>query len=94
MEILLAVNRCLELLAPSSSSSHLVNRLFGGWRVWAWISLPLAYGLYVFGFQSTSSFSGIVFAWMFYPHYGYVEQTQFGDVVQLRDFLTYSRLSK
>jgi hypothetical protein len=82
MEILLAVNRCLELLAPSSSSSHLVDHLFGGCRAWAWVALPLAYGLYVFGFQSPGSFNGLVFAWMFYPHYGYVEQTLFGDAVR------------
>jgi hypothetical protein len=42
--------------------------------------------LYVFGFQHPGTFNGLVFAWMAYPHFGYVEQTQFGDVVQFREF--------
>jgi hypothetical protein len=78
VEILLALNRCLAFLfAPRNVG----DRLFGGWRVWAWLSLPLVYGLYVTVFQKTVAFNGTVFAWMFYPHQGYADQGQFGDVV-------------
>jgi hypothetical protein len=78
VEILLSANRCLELLC----SSHFVDRLFGGRRTWVWLSLPLAYGLYISGFQSPTSFNGILFTWLLYPHYGYLDQqTHFGDTV-------------
>jgi hypothetical protein len=69
LEVMLAANRCLELLVPG----HLVDRLFGGWRVWAWIALPLGYGLYIAVCQKAAAFTGVLFAWVFIPHYGYMD---------------------
>ena len=71
MEILLAVNRCVEFCFSSSKEA-----LFKGWRTWLWMIAPFIYGLYVLGFEKHASFSAIYFAWFLDPHIGYFTPSQ------------------
>jgi hypothetical protein len=67
LEVMLAANRCLELLC----TEHVVDALFKGWRTWMWMAVPTAYGLYIFFFEKPIVFSGLYSAWLFNPHVGY-----------------------
>ena len=71
VEILLAVNRCVEFGFP-----HATKRLFQGWRVWLWMMPPLIYGLYTLFFEKHAAFSAIYFAWFMDPHVGYFPTSQ------------------
>jgi hypothetical protein len=65
---MLAVNRCLELMLPA----HRMETLFGGWRTWVLMALPIGYGLAIFLFdRAVLIFNGHYFAWFFDPHTGY-----------------------
>ena len=88
VEVLLAVNRCVEICSPRFG-----KLFFRGWRTWfhffsaiipwiyppkqhilrLWMIPPTAYGIYVFFFTEPVIFSGTVFSWFFNPHLGYLD---------------------
>ncbi|CAK5091024.1 unnamed protein product [Meloidogyne enterolobii] len=70
MEVVLAINRCAELW-----SSVLADKLFNGKKLFAWISIPVIYGLAMAFFTKTVAFSSIYFGWFFNPHLSYIEDT-------------------
>ena len=65
IEILLAVNRCVEV----GFSKH-SDRIYGSYRTWLWILPTGFYALYIFLFEKPTVFSGIGFAWFFSPFIG------------------------
>ena len=65
IEILLAMNRCVEV----DFSKH-SDRIYGGYRTWLWILPTGFYALYIFLFEKPTVFSGIGFAWFFSPFIG------------------------
>jgi hypothetical protein len=71
VEVMLATNRCLALLC----SDMFMDRLFKGWRTWAWMAVPTAYGIYVFIFEKSIIFTGIYASWFFNPHIGFANVT-------------------
>ncbi|KAI1695370.1 serpentine type 7TM GPCR chemoreceptor srt domain-containing protein [Ditylenchus destructor] len=68
--IILAVNRCLQVISPEVS-----KKLFFGHRVWYWMCIATCYGLWSCIFTRAVSFNGIFCAWFFNPHTGYIEDT-------------------
>ncbi|CAD5230809.1 unnamed protein product [Bursaphelenchus okinawaensis] len=68
---LLSFNRCCEMY-----SSHVADTLFGGKKVYIWMSGPLIIWLYCFIFTKPLLFNGIAMSWYFNPHYKYFEDTQ------------------
>jgi uncharacterized oligopeptide transporter (OPT) family protein len=68
LELMLAVNRALEMLFHNSS---VVDQFFGGWRAWAWTVLAVGYGIYFSIGQKPVLFNGLLFAWFIRPHFGY-----------------------
>uniref|UniRef100_A0A914MTT9 7TM GPCR serpentine receptor class x (Srx) domain-containing protein n=1 Tax=Meloidogyne incognita TaxID=6306 RepID=A0A914MTT9_MELIC len=68
MEVILAINRCIELL-----SSELARKFFGGKKLLLWLGIPILYGLSISLWSKTVIFSGIYFSWFFNPHIGYIE---------------------
>jgi hypothetical protein len=74
VEVMLALNRSLEIVYGEAA----LEWLFGGWRTWAWMSVPLAYGLYAAGFDHPPLFTGFHFSWFLNPHmvYVYVDPNQ------------------
>uniref|UniRef100_A0A183CFJ9 G protein-coupled receptor n=1 Tax=Globodera pallida TaxID=36090 RepID=A0A183CFJ9_GLOPA len=84
-EILLAFNRCLEL-----SNSWLANLLFGGKRIYLWMSMPTLYGLYFVLFTKPIIFNGIYVTWFQNPHVGYIDsfEDSYRNYVQyIHDFI-------
>lgn len=67
VEILLALNRCIEVGAPGLS-----ELLFEGWRTWLWMVPPAIYAIYVLIFEKMVIYTGLYFAWFFNPHIGYI----------------------
>uniref|UniRef100_A0A915NGF0 Serpentine receptor class gamma n=1 Tax=Meloidogyne floridensis TaxID=298350 RepID=A0A915NGF0_9BILA len=67
-DIILAVNRCVEVISPIWG-----ERLYNGKRAWLWMLPPMIYGLYVLFYTKPILFSGIYFAWFFNPHVGYID---------------------
>ena len=65
IEILLAINRCVEV----GFSKH-SDRIYGGYRTWLWILPTAFYASYIFLFEKPTVFSGIGFAWFFSPFIG------------------------
>uniref|UniRef100_A0A914NGC6 Uncharacterized protein n=1 Tax=Meloidogyne incognita TaxID=6306 RepID=A0A914NGC6_MELIC len=68
MEVILAINRCFELL-----SSELARKIFGGKKLLLWLGLPILYGLSVILWSKPVIFSGIYFSWFLNPHIGYID---------------------
>ncbi|KAH7713641.1 SRT-25 protein [Aphelenchoides avenae] len=66
--ILLAFNRCIDVISQRWS-----DRLFSGGRTWLWLLLPTLYGAHHVVYAGTSYFSGVIGAWHFNPHVGYLE---------------------
>ncbi|KAI6171204.1 Protein CBR-SRT-29 [Aphelenchoides bicaudatus] len=64
--LLLGFNRCCELYGGG-----LGQRIFGGYRFWIWISIPLIYLVYIFVFTPPVTFSSIQMTWLFDPHVDY-----------------------
>ncbi|KAI6175482.1 hypothetical protein M3Y97_00693800 [Aphelenchoides bicaudatus] len=64
--MILGFNRCCELQGGS-----LAKYLFGSWRLYIWMALPITYSLYILWFTPPNLFSGIHMSWFFNPHYGY-----------------------
>ena len=89
MEILLAVNRCVEVGIP-----HATEMLFHGWRTWLWMIPPSAYGLYVLFFEKPAAFTGIYFAWFFDPHIGYFPPSQASAEVSKLNYSTINAKQK
>uniref|UniRef100_A0A1I8B1M0 G_PROTEIN_RECEP_F1_2 domain-containing protein n=1 Tax=Meloidogyne hapla TaxID=6305 RepID=A0A1I8B1M0_MELHA len=67
-DIILAINRCLEVIAPK-----IAEILFKGMRTHIWLIICSLYALYWLFFAKTIVFSGIYFAWFFNPFFGYKE---------------------
>ncbi|KAL3089696.1 hypothetical protein niasHT_020475 [Heterodera trifolii] len=72
-DILLAVNRCVEMSSPVWG-----ERLYHGGRAWLWLIPPLLYATYIAVTQMPVLFSGIYFSWFFNPHVGYIDD--FGTI--------------
>ena len=80
MEIFLALNRCIEI-----GFSRISERLFEGWRTWLWMFPPVLYGFYVFFIEKPVVFTGLFFAWFFYPHVGYLNESVEAQIVSHQD---------
>ncbi|KAF7640496.1 hypothetical protein Mgra_00000319 [Meloidogyne graminicola] len=65
-ELLLAINRCLELLNPK-----LANSIFKGNRTWWLTVFPSIYAVILSLFTAPILFSGLYFSWFFNPYVGY-----------------------
>ncbi|CAK5043193.1 unnamed protein product [Meloidogyne enterolobii] len=68
IEVILAINRCIELL-----SSDMATKIFKGKKLYIWLVIPIIYGLSVITWTKTVAFSGIYFSWFFNPHIGYID---------------------
>ncbi|KAI1710706.1 serpentine type 7TM GPCR chemoreceptor srt domain-containing protein [Ditylenchus destructor] len=69
--ILLALNRCIEILSP-----NLADTLYRGGRTWLWMIPPVLYGLYFALFTKPVMFNGIYMAWFGNPHIGYIDDPE------------------
>uniref|UniRef100_A0A915CUB1 Uncharacterized protein n=1 Tax=Ditylenchus dipsaci TaxID=166011 RepID=A0A915CUB1_9BILA len=70
MDIVLAINRCVEMY-----SENLGHTLFAGKRTWIWLMFPVAYGSYAATFHKTVLFNGLYASSFFYPHLGFLNET-------------------
>ncbi|KAI1732426.1 serpentine type 7TM GPCR chemoreceptor srt domain-containing protein [Ditylenchus destructor] len=66
--IILALNRCIEMISPKLS-----EELFRENRTWCWMCLATLYGFCFVAFTKPVMFNGILCAWFFNPHTGYIE---------------------
>uniref|UniRef100_A0A914HXA1 Serpentine receptor class gamma n=1 Tax=Globodera rostochiensis TaxID=31243 RepID=A0A914HXA1_GLORO len=73
VDILLAINRCVEMTSPIWG-----KRLYNGRRAWLWLIPPSIYAAYIALTQMPVLFNGIYFAWFFNPHVGYIDD--FGTI--------------
>ncbi|KAL3085453.1 hypothetical protein niasHS_008381 [Heterodera schachtii] len=72
-EMLLAINRCMELLRP-----QMAHALFSGNKLRCLFALPICYGFAVAMFTKPTLFSGIYLSWFFNPYVGYTDD--FGKI--------------
>jgi nematode chemoreceptor len=79
-ELLLAINRCLELLHPD-----LAHHIYKGNRTWWLCVIPTIYAITLAFFFEPILFSGLYFSWFFNPYVGYVDD--FGKIVSLIELL-------
>lgn len=70
-DILLALNRCAEAFSPQMNA-----KLFGGRRVYIWLSLITLYGIFFVLFTRPLLFSSIYVSWFFNPHVGYANNVR------------------
>ncbi|KAL3085589.1 hypothetical protein niasHT_037330 [Heterodera trifolii] len=73
VEMLLAINRCMELLRP-----QLAHAIFSGNKLRCLFALPICYGFAVAMFTKPILFSGIYLSWFFNPYVGYTDD--FGQI--------------
>ncbi|KAI3417521.1 hypothetical protein GPALN_013241 [Globodera pallida] len=73
VELLLAINRCMELLRPS-----MAHAIFSGNKAWYLCVIPIAYSTVLCLYTEPILFSGIYFSWFFNPYVGYVDD--FGQI--------------
>uniref|UniRef100_A0A914HP83 Uncharacterized protein n=1 Tax=Globodera rostochiensis TaxID=31243 RepID=A0A914HP83_GLORO len=66
-DLILALNRCLDIVSPRYS--HI---LFSGPRTWLWIAGCSLYAFYWVFFMKPVVYSSISFAWVFYPFTDYL----------------------
>uniref|UniRef100_A0A914H852 G protein-coupled receptor n=1 Tax=Globodera rostochiensis TaxID=31243 RepID=A0A914H852_GLORO len=78
-DLILALNRCLELGAP-----HYARIFFSGRRTTMWIIACSLYALYWTFFKKPVLFSGMFFAWFFNPYVGYRADDQNDFEVRLQ----------
>ncbi|KAL3088994.1 hypothetical protein niasHS_009060 [Heterodera schachtii] len=64
-EMLLAINRCMELLRP-----QLAHSIFSGNKLLCLFALPICYGFAGAMFTKPFLFSGLYFSWVFNPYVG------------------------
>ncbi|KAL3114159.1 hypothetical protein niasHT_010973 [Heterodera trifolii] len=67
-ELLLAINRCLELLAPK-----LAHQIYHGNRTWFLCIVPTVYAIILSLYTPPILFSGLYMSWFFNPYVGYVD---------------------
>ncbi|KAL3082053.1 hypothetical protein niasHT_038383 [Heterodera trifolii] len=73
IEMLLAINRCMELLRP-----QLAHAIFSGNKLRCLFTLSICYGIGMAMFTEPILFSGIYFTWFFNPYVGYTDD--FGKI--------------
>ncbi|KAL3085588.1 hypothetical protein niasHT_037329 [Heterodera trifolii] len=67
-EMLLAINRCMELLRP-----ELAHAIFSGNKLRCLFALPICYSTVMAMFTKSVLFSGIYLSWFFNPYVGYTD---------------------
>ncbi|KAL3082040.1 hypothetical protein niasHT_038370 [Heterodera trifolii] len=72
-EMLLAINRCMELLRP-----ELAHAIFSGKKLRFLFALPIGYAIAMAIFTKPILFSGIYLSWFFNPYVGYTDD--FGKI--------------
>ncbi|KAL3085577.1 hypothetical protein niasHT_037318 [Heterodera trifolii] len=72
-EMLLAINRCMELLRP-----QLAHAIFNGNKLRTLFALPICYGFAMAMFTKPVLFSGIYLSWFYNPYVGYKDD--FGEI--------------
>ncbi|KAL3085579.1 hypothetical protein niasHT_037320 [Heterodera trifolii] len=77
VEMLLAINRCMELLRP-----QLANAIFSGKKLRCLFALPICYGILAVMFTETPLFSAVYLSWFFNPYVGYTDD--FGKITFLQ----------
>ncbi|CAK5043032.1 unnamed protein product [Meloidogyne enterolobii] len=87
MEVILAINRCIELLSSELAKknfwrlknnfieeiSESFSFILTGKRLLFWLGIPLLYGISVVMWEKHGLFSGIYFSWFLNPHIGYID---------------------
>lgn len=63
--MILAINRCVDVLQPPWMST-----LFGGYRTYTWLLLPTIYGLYFMWFTPPLIYTSVYYADFFDPFVG------------------------
>ncbi|KAI6237927.1 hypothetical protein M3Y95_00316300 [Aphelenchoides besseyi] len=63
---ILGLNRCFVLF-----NRNVADLVFGGWRLIFWLSLPLLYMTYMFGFTVPPVFTSILMSYLYDPHFYY-----------------------
>uniref|UniRef100_A0A914I832 G protein-coupled receptor n=1 Tax=Globodera rostochiensis TaxID=31243 RepID=A0A914I832_GLORO len=72
-ELLLAINRCLELVAPKYAL-----RIYHGNRTWWLCVVPSVYALILSLYTPPILFTGLYLSWFFNPYVGYLDD--FGQI--------------
>ena len=80
--ILLAVNRCIDLISP-----ELGQKLFGGKKTVLWLMIPTACFIYFFFFHTSVSFNSNFYAFFFDPFVGTPERHGLVDSEHVRNFI-------
>ena len=80
--VLLAVNRCIDLINP-----ELGQRLFGGKKTILWLMIPTGYFIFFFWFHTTIIFSSNLYAFFFDPFVGSPERNGLVDSEHVREFI-------
>ncbi|KAL3085575.1 hypothetical protein niasHT_037316 [Heterodera trifolii] len=73
IEMLLAINRCMELLRP-----ELAHAIFSGNKLRCLFALPICYSFAITMFTKPVLFSGVYLSWFFNPYVGYTDD--FGEI--------------
>ncbi|KAL3085454.1 hypothetical protein niasHS_008382 [Heterodera schachtii] len=72
-EMMLAIDRCIELLRP-----QLAHAIFSGNKLRCLFALPICYASVMAMFTKSVLFSGIYLSWFFNPYFGYTDD--FGEI--------------
>lgn len=76
--VILAANRCLEMIAP-----NLNELLFAPKLIKWWLLVTSIYGLYFILFTVPVKFCGVYMSWFFSPYAGYTDVD--ADLVNIRN---------
>ncbi|KAL3085578.1 hypothetical protein niasHT_037319 [Heterodera trifolii] len=91
VEMLLAINRCMELLRP-----QLAHAIFSGKKLRFLFALPICYATTLGMFTKPIIFSGIYLSWFYNPYVGYTDdfgKTYNNKVNDVHDFFLFFGLS-
>ncbi|KAL3082038.1 hypothetical protein niasHT_038368 [Heterodera trifolii] len=81
IEMLLAINRCMELLRP-----EMAHAIFSGNKLRCLFALPICYAFAMAMLTKPILFSGVYLSWFFNPYVGYTDD--FGKIVPILIILT------
>ncbi|KAL3085581.1 hypothetical protein niasHT_037322 [Heterodera trifolii] len=76
-EMLLAINRCMEMELLRPQFAHAI---FSGNKLRCLFALPICYAIAMAMFTKPILFSGVYLSWFFNPYVGYTDD--FGKIVQ------------
>jgi hypothetical protein len=83
---ILGINRLCAL-----HSTKVIEFMFGGKKLWLWMSFPILYGFLMFWFMKPNIFNSYGLAYFSNPHYGYIEVMQIQVILIKLPFLGFCR---